>query len=477
MLFRQIFEPRLAQYAYLIGCPASGEAVVVDPLRDIDRILEVAARERLRIVAAAETHVHADFLSGVRELAENHGVRAYVSGLGGDDWTPRWPDRDRHDVVWLEDGDVFRVGGVELTARHTPGHTPEHLSFLVTDRGGGAEAPMGILSGDFVFVGSVGRPDLLETAAGTVGSMEPAARTLRTSLVRFLELPDHLQVWPGHGAGSACGKGLGSVPQSTVGYERRRNGAVLTAVEGEQAFVDEILSGQPDPPLYFARMKQDNRDGPPLLGRLPHPERIAASGIDGLLADTAAVVLDTRRDRAAFLAGHLPRSLHAPLDNSFPTIAGSFVEPGPRIVLRVEEPELEEAVRSLVRIGLDDVAGWFPNETIDEWEESGGTLHRTATVDFATVAAWRERAGVRVLDVRRTDEFEAGHIPGAIHVPHTRLLARRDEIPDGEQVLVHCASGIRATAAVSLLEHLGHRTALVEGIFTRDWPASERGRA
>ena len=272
MFFRRVSDDLLAQYGYLIGCQRTGEAIVIDPERDIDRYVELARSEGLEIVAVAETHIHADFLSGAREFAEQYGTKLFLSDEGGPDWGSEWARKGSYDVRFLHDGDRFRIGNVELRALHTPGHTPEHLSYFVTDLGSGSNEPMGIASGDFVFVGDVGRPDLLETAAGVVGAQDPSARTLYASVLRFLQLPDHLQVWPGHGAGSVCGKAPGAVPQSTVGYERRHSPAL--AHRSEEEFVDFILEGQPEPPLYFARMKELNREGPPVLGPFPTPQRI-----------------------------------------------------------------------------------------------------------------------------------------------------------------------------------------------------------
>ncbi|MFM8639476.1 MAG: MBL fold metallo-hydrolase, partial [Planctomycetota bacterium] len=252
MLLRQIEDPKLAQYAYLIGCQRTGEAIVFDPERDVDRYVAIAAANGLRIVAVAETHIHADFLSGARELAERTGAHVYVSGQGGPEWQSRWVGPYKHTL--LADGTEFRVGNIGFRAVHTPGHTPEHMSFLVTDHGGGATGPIGMVTGDFVFVGDLGRPDLLESAAGVEGIAEPSARELWRSASRFVTLPAHLQVWPAHGAGSASGKALGAIPQSTVGSEVA-NSPALKLVGDETAFVKDILSGQPEPPLYFARMK------------------------------------------------------------------------------------------------------------------------------------------------------------------------------------------------------------------------------
>jgi hydroxyacylglutathione hydrolase len=249
MFLRQITDSALAQNAYLIGRQRTGEAIIVDPEGDIDRYLKLAAENNLRITAVADTHIHADYLSGARELMEHHGATGYFSAEGGPDWQVEWAAGNPK-VHLLHDGDVFRIGNFELKALLTPGHTPEHMSYLVTDIGGGATEPIGLLSGDFIFVGDVGRPDLLESAAGNIGVMKPSAKTLYASLRAPVGLSDHLQILPAHGAGSACGKSLGAVPISVMGYERRFNSALREALEGsEKDFVNDILSGQPEPPL------------------------------------------------------------------------------------------------------------------------------------------------------------------------------------------------------------------------------------
>ncbi len=466
MFFRQVFDPSLAQYAYLVGCQKTREAVVIDPERDVDRYLEIAAAEGLRLTAATETHIHADFLSGARELAER-GLTVYLSDEGGDGWRYGWAKNEGYDVRLLRDGDAFSVGNVELRAMHTPGHTPEHLSFKIIDHGGGAREPLGIASGDFVFVGDLGRPDLLESAVGVAGTREPSARRLYDSLPRFLELPDYLQVWPGHGAGSACGKALGAVPMSTVGYERRHNAALLAADGGEASFVESILEGQPEPPLYFARMKRLNRDGPPILGELPRPARITATELASLAGRHDLAVLDTRLDRTAFMNGHLPGSIYAPLNKSFPTIAGSYVEAGTPIYLLIEVEQVVAAVRQLARIGLDDVVGHATPATL---AEANVELAVTETVDFARGRQLEADRDAVTLDVRRLAEFENGRVPGALNVAHTRLLARHGEIPRGKPLLVHCQTGARASSAASLLERLGYEVLYVDDDFGKHYP-------
>lgn len=473
MLLRQIFDPKLAQYAYLIGCQQTGEALILDPERDVDRYVELAEENDLRITAAAETHIHADFLSGARELAERYGVRLYLSEEGGDDWQYEWAKTGDYDVHFLHHDDTFSIGNIELRAVHTPGHTPEHLSFLVTDRGGGASEPMGIATGDFVFVGDLGRPDLLESAAGMAGQMKPSARRLYHSLDRFVSLPEFLQVWPAHGAGSACGKALGAVPASTVGYETRHNAAIDASRRGEDAFVDSILEGQPEPPVYFADMKRLNKEGPPLLGDLPEPRRLEPAEIADLVAETGdsgIVVLDTRKDRRAFLQRHLEGSLWAPLESHFSPVVGSYVQLDDEIVLLVEEESVEEVVRDLVRIGFDRVRGFVEPSVLDD-PALVNHLERIPTLDFKELEAARKDQDTVVLDVRRGEEYNSGHVPDALHVPHVRLLPRLDETPKDRELLVHCRTGVRATAAAALLARAGRRVRVVDDEFS-NW--SER---
>ena len=465
MLFRQIFDERLAQYAYLIACQQTKEALIIDPERDIERYVAIAAAEGLTVTAVAETHIHADFLSGSREFADRYGVTAYLPGDGPPEWRYVWAKDPKYKVVLLHDGDTFRIGNIEIRAAHTPGHTPEHVSFVVTDRGGGATEPMGVATGDFVFVGDLGRPDLLETAAGIEGVMRPSAKQLYGSAVKFLDLPDYMMVWPGHGAGSACGKALGAVPETTVGYERRFSPAIAAVQAGEDDFVEFILSGQPEPPPYFARMKKLNREGPPLLGAIPQPKPMS---IDALAAQSArpdVVVLDTRPERPAFMATHLRGAIHAPLNKSFPTIAGSYVEPEQTIHLIVEEDEVEAAVLDLIRIGLDHVSGWATPAQFDAWVKAGGRVATTEVIDFAELERRRREGAPLILDVRGASEYEAGHIEQAVNVAHTRLAPRRGDVPRGGRLHVHCQGGGRASSAASFLEREGFEVALIDDEF------------
>ena len=472
MFFRQVFDEGLAQYAYMIGCQRTGEAIVIDPERDIDRYVDLADAEGLKIVAVAETHIHADFLSGAREFAEAYGVKLYLSDEGGPDWRYHWAIDSEYDVHLLKHDDRFSIGNIDFRALHTPGHTPEHMAYEVTDRGGGADRAMGIVTGDFVFVGDLGRPDLLEVAAGQAGAMEPSARALHASAESFLEFADYLQVWPGHGAGSACGKALGAIPGSTVGYERAFSPALAAAQDSADAFVEFILADQPEPPPYFARMKMLNRGGAAILGDLPSPEHVSVDVLAAAARRDGALVFDTGADREAFYASHLTGAIHAPLDKSFPTLMGSFAKPDDEVFLIVEEDELELAVRQMVRIGYDNAVGWA---TPAEVAAAGVEKRSTRRSAFPDVAIPTAEQGL-VLDVRKGSEYREGHIEGALNIAHTRLSLHLDELPENTTLHVHCRSGARAAASASYLERFGYDVVLLDGLF-EDWETSQMAGA
>jgi len=299
---------------------------------------------------------------------------------------------------------------------------------------------------------------LLETAAGQTGAMEPSARQLYRTLRRLEGMPDFVQIWPAHGAGSACGKALGAVPTSTIGYEKRFNPAIL-AGRSEKEFVAFILSGQPEPPLYFANMKRDNKIGPPVLGSLPEPRRMSSDELATL--DTSCVALLDVRDWHTYRAGHLPGAMSFELGNTFGTDVGSMVRDDEDIYLIIDKQRIEEAVRDLVRIGLDRVVGWCPAEEFSEHPPAG-----LITLDEIGVEQARgliEDGAVRVLDVRRMTEFAEGHIENAVNIAHTRLASRMDEVPDGSTLLINCRSGKRSARAAGYLQRAGYEVVNLRG--------------
>jgi hydroxyacylglutathione hydrolase len=302
MIFRRFYDDSLAQASYMIGCERSAEAVVVDPNMDVETYLRAARDEGVRLTAVTETHIHADFASGARSLAATTGAQLHISGEGGDGW--QYSFAREPGVNILHSGDDISIGMVRLDVRHTPGHTPEHLTFVLTDRAR-SDVPVGAITGDFIFVGDVGRPDLLERAAGQAGTMRKAAASLYASIQTFKQLPDHLQIWPGHGAGSACGKAMSSAAQSTLGYERVANWALAPMTESE--FVDRVLEGQPPAPPYFGAMKARNRDATvPRKSTLPR--MMTSDEVAGLGASANALIIDVRNEDE-WRRGHIPNAI------------------------------------------------------------------------------------------------------------------------------------------------------------------------
>ncbi|HEX7917759.1 MAG TPA: rhodanese-like domain-containing protein [Gemmatimonadales bacterium] len=446
MIFQRFFDDKLAQASYLVGCVATGEAVVVDANRDVEPYVRAAEREGLRIVAVTETHIHADYLSGSRELAARTGAKLHLSDCGPAEWKYGFAKSDNARL--LKEGDEIVVGNVKLRVLHTPGHTPEHLSFLVID-GAATTQPMSVITGDFVFCGDVGRPDLLEKAAQVKGSAESAAKVMWKSLEKFRALPDHLTVWPGHGAGSACGKGMSSVPCSSVGYEKAVNWAFQA--KSEKEFVDGVLAGQPEPPAYFATMKRLNRDGPRVIGGMRVPELLDFSKLP---TPNSQIVVDLRSG-ADFASGHIPGSLSIPLNKSFTTWAGSLLPYDQDLVLLFPDRDaagLKEAVRDLALIGLDRIAGYWTVDAIEWWKEQGRPFQTVNTMTAKEVASGNGRV---IVDVRARSEWDAGHLKGAIHIPLPELADRMQELPTDQPLVLHCQGGSRSMIAASLLQAHG----------------------
>jgi hydroxyacylglutathione hydrolase len=450
MLVRRFYDHALAQASYLIGCAASGEAIIIDPLRDVEPYIAAAASEGVRISAVTETHVHADFLSGSRDLATRTGARLYLSGEGRGPWSYTDAYVAGAGATLLHAGDVLRVGAVEVRVLHTPGHTPEHLTFLITDSAAAAE-PMGAVTGDFVFVGDVGRPDLLERVVHVTGSADSAARQLYASVRQFAAHADHLQIWPGHGAGSACGKGLSAVPQSTLGYERRYNWAF--GIDGESEFVRAALDGQPEPPAYFAEMKRMNAQGPASWRGGPRPPLVPSDDIVAAV-HAGAIVVDTR-PATDYAAGHVPGTINIPLNRSFLKWAGALIPLSSAVTLICDETQLLATVRDLALIGIDRVVGYAGPDVVESWGRSGRPLELSSHTTVAAVAAQAASGAVSVVDVRGASEWDAGHVAGALHVPLALLRDHLAELPRNRPLVVHCQGGGRAAIAASVLQAAG----------------------
>ncbi|TDQ78069.1 MBL fold metallo-hydrolase [Sphingobacterium yanglingense] len=454
MFFKHVYDESLAQASYLIGCQAKGEAIVIDAQRDVDVYLEIAKKNNLRITHITETHIHADFLSGSRELAAITGAELFLSDEGGEDWQYQF---EHHG---LRHGDTISVGNLTLEVLHTPGHTPESISFLLTDHPA-TGSPVMIFTGDFVFVGDIGRPDLLEKAAGIVGTQEKGARQMYQSVQRFAELPDYIQVWPGHGAGSACGKALGAVPSTTVGYEKIRNWAFQFSNE-ENAFIDYLLDGQPEPPAYFAMMKQLNKVDRPLLVAVPkHPHLTKELFISAY--NNGVQVIDTR-EKTVFASGFLQSSINIQNNKSFSTWMGWQLNYQEQFILIADESEIEDLTRKLMRIGMDNMYGYITDIT-----ELGLELNTADVVDRDVFKTYLDRDDVQLIDVRGESEYTAGHIKGAEHIFVGTLQDNLDKVSRDKQVVIHCQAGDRSAIAYSILRKHGFEKVKNYSGGMKDW--------
>ncbi|MBC7811762.1 MAG: MBL fold metallo-hydrolase [Burkholderiales bacterium] len=440
MLLKYILDKALAQATYMVADTDAGVALIIDPSRDISPYLEVAAQEDVRIAHIAETHIHADFASGARELAEATGARLYLSAEGGPDWQYAYHSSDTR---LLHDRDSWMVGKVKIEALHTAGHTPEHLSFLVTDTAS-ADEPMGLFTGDFLFVNDVGRPDLLETAAGVAGSKEPSARQMFHSIQRIQSLPDYLQIWPGHGAGSACGKAPGQIPSSVLGYEKRFNRAFT--IKDEDEFVAWLLDGQPEAPRYFSQMKRVNKAGPALLRDLAPVHQLDRAALDSALA-SGALVIDAR-EIDDFSRAHLRGVLNVPPVTRFNTHAGWFVNYAALTYLIADEADVERLVRDLRAIGVDNIPGYFSPDLAAGDE----TLQRITPEELEQL---RTSGKVLIVDVRAQSEYKDERIPDARHILYGDLPQHVRDLPKDMLIVTQCASGIRSQIAASYLEKQG----------------------
>jgi len=451
MFMKRCFEPKLAQTSYVIGCPGAKAAIVIDANRDIEQYIRAAESEGVSITHVTETHIHADYVSGSRELAARTGAQLLLSDEGDANW--KYAFAKDAGATLLKDGDRITVGAVLIDVVHTPGHTPEHLSFLVTDSAA-ANDPIAVVSGDFIFVGDVGRPDLLEKAANIKGTMEIGARTLYASLRKADAWPDWLQVWPGHGAGSSCGKGISAIPHSTLGYERRFNWAFQVKSEGE--FVQAVLAGQPEPPKYFAEMKRVNKEGPRLLHGFKRPDLMPVNGLEAALK-AGALVVDTRA-AAAYANGHVPGTINIPLNASFTTWAGWLVPYTSAFYLIVDDAAgtlIDTAVRDLAMIGLDRIAGYFDAEVVDAWAEGERPLGTVSQVTVHDLQSSLKHQAVTLIDVRNDGEWAGGRIAGATHISLGAVGDRVADIPTGKPIVVQCAAGARSSIAASVLKSRG----------------------
>lgn len=419
--------------------------MVIDPKRDVDTYLEIARQNNMKITHITETHIHADFLSGSRELAALTGAKMYLSDEGGEGWLYEFPHEG------LKNGDVINVGNLKLEVIHTPGHTPESISFLLTDTPA-SDKPVMLFTGDFVFVGDIGRPDLLEKAAGMIGTQDIGAHQMYESIKKFNALPDYVQVWPGHGAGSACGKALGAVPSTTVGYEKVRNWA-LQYPNNEPGFVKYLLEDQPEPPRYFAMMKKLNKVDRPLLTEVPKLKKLSGSELKAAM-EKGVKVIDTRL-KAAFAEGFIPGSINIQGNNSFATWVGWFLSYEEPFILVAEEPKHDDLVRKLMRIGMDNIYGYV--ESVSVWTDLGNKLEKGNVISLAEFQQILKTNHTQIVDLRGAAEYKTGHIRGTDNVFIGTLEKNLDKIKKDQQVVIHCQAGDRASIGYSLLVRHGFK--------------------
>ncbi len=428
MYERRFFVEGLAHASYLIG--DSGQAAVIDPKRDVHDYLETAKRENLKIVAIFETHPHADFVSGHLELARRTGAAIYISHRAPATY-PRSPMRD---------GDVVRVGSLEIRCLETPGHSPDSMSFVVQAAG----KCVNVFTGDTLFVGDVGRPDLRDAEEKPV----QLAGALYDSLFgKLLTLPDDTKVFPAHGCGSLCGRKISSAPFTTIGQERLLNWALQ--LKDREQFVRAMVGNLPDRPAYFSHSVQVNLAGAPPLNSLPELRPLTEEELKAASA-RGAFVIDTR-SAPFFGAGHFPGSLSLGLgSNLFSTWAGFFVPFDNPIALVVGSPESALRARhELARIGYDDIIGYLEADSLTHTRQLS-----QLGVDELHFALNRGEAP-RVLDVRTSGEYESQHIEGALHMPLPTVPRRLLELPKDAPLAVICGSGYRSSIAASLLSIAG----------------------
>jgi hydroxyacylglutathione hydrolase len=439
MKIQQFEVPGLAHYSYLLG--SNGQAVVIDPKRDVDTYLEYAEKNGFKITHVLETHIHADYASGATALGKAAGAELWLSGHdAGEDFEYKFAHQE------FEDGQELEVGDLRIVAVHTPGHTPEHLSFLVYENSRCGQ-PLALFAGDFIFVGSLGRPDLLGEAA-----KQQLAKALYDSVhTRVENLPDGVELYPGHGAGSLCGVGMADRSQSTLGYERFCN--IFMAERRKEEFVETILKTVPPFPDYYRRMKRVNSEGPKLLEVIPGGEALTPREFRELMTKLNPVIIDLRRPEA-FGGAHIPGSLNIGAGQNLSMWAG-WVVPYDRPILLVgeENTDIEQARRSLIRVGFDNIRGYLKSG-MSKWIEAGFEQAHLPQQSVRELFQELEEKPF-VLDVRSTSEWKSGHIEGAVHIPGGELPKKIGEIPLNKPVHVICGSGYRSSVASSVLLNAG----------------------
>ncbi|NLE39584.1 MAG: MBL fold metallo-hydrolase [Pirellulaceae bacterium] len=452
MLIEQYYVDGIAHLSYVVGGKAS--CVVVDPKRDVEDYLAAARRLGLKITHILETHLHADFISGHMDLARRTGAKIYAPRSG----------KCAYDHVAIGDGDSFDVEDMHVEVLDTPGHTPDGVCYVFTDRSRGDE-PAAVFTGDTLFVGDVGRPDLFP------GRGDELASQLFDNLHgKLLKLPDACLVYPAHGAGSLCGKAMGAMRISTIGYERRFNPALQYKTEAE--FKESLLSGMPEAPDHFARCSEINRRGPALASEMPAPRPLSPGELRKL-SDEGHTVLDVR-DYAAFGGAHVPGAFNIDAAHNFSTFAGWLLPADRPIVLVAgSNDQVAQLATMLRRVGLDDVIGYLDGG-MGPWIVGGMPIDRIPTATIREVRGWCEqgRRPMTILDVRAKGEWDTSHIDGAVHIPLPATRAERDKLDRDATTVLVCKSGARASTAGSILQRNGFKDLAVMAGGMTAWTAA-----
>lgn len=453
--FERIYDETLAQASYIIADKNTKEAIVIDPKRDIDTYLEIAKENGFTITKVTETHIHADFLSGSRELAQATGAELLLSDEGGKDWQYNFPH------VGLKDGSSIKIGQqIEIKVMHTPGHTPESITFLVNNKNKKA-TPTRAITGDFIFVGDVGRPDLLEKAAGQKGSQEEGAKQLYASIQKFSLLDDAIEIWPGHGAGSFCGKSLSNIPQSTL-KEEKTNSQAFQFANDEAGFIAYILDGQPAPPKYFAEMKIRNKEARPLLLEVPiYPTLTENQLIEAI--QQKYQIIDTRSQENK-KQGTVARSLQIVNSPNFATWVGASANYNQPIVIIADNSEKEDITRKLMRIGLDNIAGF-----VSDVKQIGSSQNAAKIVDIKEFKKLLKDKNTQIIDVRTEKEYNNGHIKGVENIVLTEIENNLVKFDTSKTIIIHCQSGARAAIAHSVLEKNGIQNVKIYSGGINEW--------
>ncbi len=435
MYFEQFYLGCLAHASYMLA--SEGEAVVVDPQRDVEIYLEAAKKQKVKIRHIFETHLHADFVSGHKELAELTGATIYMGKAAG----ATFPHVD------IKDGFELQVGKMRITALETPGHTPESMCLVITDEEK-SQDPWAVLTGDTLFIGDVGRPDLSKTHT----PQELAGLMYDSLHGKLLTLGDSVLVYPAHGAGSLCGRNMRAERSSTIGTERLTNYALQ--IKGRDEFIRQMTSNLPARPDYFLEDAAINRAGAMPLAKLPELKAVSAAELKTML-ERGATALDVRPGDE-FAAGHVPGSVNIPLSGQFASWAGAILGLSARPVLITDTDEQrDEARMRLARVGIEDLAG-FLDGGLKGWQRAGFALQQVPQITAQELASRLQGGALHVLDVRREGEWEAGHVEGAEWYPLDRFKAALPPIEKKQPLAVHCKSGYRSIIACSLLQRAGY---------------------